>query len=249
MALRCVMAVLLLIFLSACHPWQKSNVLPAQLWFEGKALRCEQAILINGKKWHLQHAQLFLTDFRDQDGNPLPLKPGLWQSEHTALLTLEKLGCLLDKQTPANRNVVFAESVNWQELKQLHFTVGVIPEENQHHPRVQPSPLDLAGMIYSEEGGHRYARVDLLSVADHWSYTLGCPMPHETSELCPEGGPVRYQLAVSEDSDVLIFHLDQLVKGLKTSRRHSCSRDLRYEATCQRGRQNLANGAFTLEED
>ncbi|RMG70404.1 MAG: metallo-mystery pair system four-Cys motif protein [Chloroflexi bacterium] len=136
----------------------------------------------------LDEAQISFNDFRlyisnilliTTDGDLVPLQleqDGLWQVEDVVLLDFEDgtAGCATTGNEALNGEIRGMAPVN--DYVGVRFDVGIPFELNHQDVTTAPSPLNIAAMFWSWQGGYKFIRIDLVTDATQnaaWNIHIG----------------------------------------------------------------------------
>ncbi|MEO1067643.1 MAG: MbnP family copper-binding protein [Cyanobacteria bacterium J06638_6] len=166
--------------LTALTAWQQqAAAIESQMVTINFAAQVGEATFACGETYELGLASTPVSamDFRfyvsqvamlDADGNEVPLvlqQDGRWQHQDVALLDFEDKSGACANGTPETRTQVIG-SVPAGDYTGLKFTLGVPFNLNHIDSTLAPSPLNLTSMWWNWNAGYKFARIDLMPMAD-----------------------------------------------------------------------------------
>ena len=193
--------LVVLVFISGCHPVVKQANLPAdsqkltfQLAMNSRLIRCQDiqhGLLFDRMYWQVEHLKFYLHrlgfSYSGQK-EEVELIPSDWQTQQVALLSLEPTAC--DDTPILNHSVVHFKGSDWvRQADTMHFTLGVPSDLNHKNPLTQPSPLNLPLMFWSWQLGHKFIRWDMTQNAQSWSFHLGSLGCDSVASVRPPSSP------------------------------------------------------------
>jgi uncharacterized repeat protein (TIGR04052 family) len=182
----------------------------------------EATISFNDFRFYISNVQLITAD-----GEAVPFEleqDGIWQTSNVALLDFEdKTGGCAEIGTPSYNSEIIGTAPEG-EYTGISFDLGVPFEHNHMDATSAPSPLNIAGLWWSWQGGYKFIRVDLMTDAtEHSAWNLhigstGCTSP--ASVVPPAERCTRPNIAtITFDEfditqDVVIADLAGLLSGV-----------------------------------
>lgn len=239
-----------MVLLAGCGFGSSKPQLQVELYMDGKPIPCGRALPMDGN-WYLEHAKFYISQLRDQHNQPLSFAVNNWQTPETALISMEWNECVDAAEVKGNQRLLLDERVELGKVSQLRFVLGLPFASNHQDPLSQPSPLNLSSMFWTWQGGHKFLRLQLTSVADAWAFHLG-------STGCDSASPVRPPQQACQSPNLvevsvprpdsrastLVLHLDRLLAGVVPGRDNSCTFHPGETATCERLLANLHGAVF-----
>jgi len=182
----------------------------------------EAEISFNDFRFYVSNVQLLTAD---GDAVPLELvQDGMWQVDNVALLDFENGagGCSEIGNAALNGQVDGMALAG--DYTGVRFDLGVPFELNHADVTTAPSPLNIAAMFWSWQGGYKFIRVDVMTDAaenNAWNIHLGstgCESP--ASAVAPEALCTRPNIATITfddfdiDNGVIVADLAGLLTGV-----------------------------------
>lgn len=233
-----------MLILSGCNFLASSPArLKVELRYDDKPVPCGTALGMSGGGWYLEHSKLYLSDFRDQNGQALKLENSKWQTDNIVLISIEQKDCWRGGEMPGNHQIRFSKDVDLNKVDSLHFVLGVPMDPVSQNPLTQPSPLNLSSMFWTVHSGHKFARIELSSVSDTWAFHLGgvdCADNQSPALPCYQASLLEFDLPrPGGTADTLVFHIDRLLKGIELNNANSCTFQPGEEEVCEMVLSNL----------
>ena len=185
-----------------------------------------------GTTVQIQDLRFFVSaiELLDAQGNATPLaldQDGLWQYADVALLDFEDGTSACQDAGTAELNDVVVGSVPAGDYTGVRFSLGVPFELNHQDPASAPSPLNLPSMFWVWQGGHKFARLDLLNDnpdGNAWFWhqgSTGCASsgpetPPENPCLRPNRLEVEFQ-DLDWSAQTIVFDVEMLLAGVDVS--------------------------------
>jgi uncharacterized repeat protein (TIGR04052 family) len=135
-----------------------------------------EGIGTTGSKMTVSDFRFYVQDFRliDKKGKETPLsliKDGQFQTDKVALLDFENgLGSCTNGTKETNYSI--RDTAPKGRYVGLKFLIGVPEELNHLDPTLQPSPLNLARMMWSWQMGYKFVRIDIKTTGRPNGYVL-----------------------------------------------------------------------------
>ncbi|MDP5029308.1 MbnP family copper-binding protein [Paraglaciecola sp.] len=240
-AMQNTLVLVFILLSSACSKLQDKPALSeikVEVFFQQAPIRCEQIVSLDEQNWRINQLAFFISELNvSQNGvqQALPLTTNDWQSNDVALLQYtdcaeqasqtEQSGPLISAY---HASLQLAEPIDFSEVMQLQFTLGIPFELNHLNPLSQASPLNIPSMFWSWRAGHKFMRLDMLGDEQSWVFHLGSTECYADSAMraptmqCGQPNRLTFDLPKQQQGETLILHLDRLLSGVALNNKTAC---------------------------
>ncbi|MDF2177436.1 metallo-mystery pair system four-Cys motif protein [Aliiglaciecola sp. CAU 1673] len=239
-----------ILVLAGCGFLSQKPQLQVELYMGGKPIPCGSALPMAGN-WYLEHVKFYVSDLRDQNNNPLPFAVNNWQTEQSALISMEWNECVNASEQMGHHRLQLNPGLDLSAVEQLSFSLGLPYTTNHQDPLSQPSPLNLSSMFWTWQTGHKFMRLQLKSVSDSWAFHLGSTGCDSASKVRPPEQPCQspnlFEVSLKRpkgQASTLVLHLDRLMAGITPARQNSCTFHPGETTSCDRLLENLGGAVF-----